>query len=713
MLLIIPWLNRDSNWRILPVAIVLALTVRYLYWRVTVTIPTLDSPVDFAAGWLFFAIECAAVLGSVISYVTLTRTRQRSANVDANTQWLFRHETMPLVDVFICTYNEGREILERTILGATGMNYPNYRVWVLDDGDRPWLAELASTLGCRYLTRPDNEHAKAGNINHALRHVSALIDRPDFISILDADFVTAPEFLSRALTLFREEDVGIVQTPQHFINPDPIQANLQASDAWPDEQRYFFEVLMPAKDAWGTAFCCGTSSVIRKKALDAAGGGFPTESVTEDYLLTLRLKRHGFRTVYLNEQLSLGLAPEGLREYITQRSRWCLGFMQIVRGPDGPFKPNNGLQWIDRFSLMETTLYWSAAYLFRVAGLLIPILYLLFNIHAVNIDTADGIAHFLPYYLAQIMVMAWLSNQRVLPVMTDLSQLLAAREILTAVGIGLFRPKGQKFEVTAKGGDRSKTVIQWRMMSWFAVLLALTIIGVVIHFGGNKSFQDSSAVALYWAWYNMAILLSAIAVCVERPRKRKSDRLRGSQPVTVTIGSVSRVFMTADVSVGGMRLVGNVDAPVGTKLSVSVGRIAFRRRNRQALRNGLCRRVARKRRRTKRDDPKCLLRGVRSGGRADQFNRRGPKGAGEAVQLNHRRTAIRQRAITLRTARRLPSPSTQHARHRALPAWRCATSPSWGLRRASASRRARKRSRRRPLARRSASPSSGHGPHQK
>jgi len=575
LLVIMPWLDRDSEWRVLPIAIVLALTVRYLYWRATVTIPPLDSPVDFAAGWLFFAIECAAVLGSVISYATLTRTRQRSKDVDANTGWLFSQAKMPLVDVFICTYNEDRDILERTILGATGMNYPNYRVWVLDDGDRPWLAELAAAHGCRYLARPDNEHAKAGNINHALRHVSALSDPPDFISILDADFVTAPDFLSRALTLFREEDVGIVQTPQHFINPDPIQANLQASDAWPDEQRYFFEVLMPAKDAWGTAFCCGTSSVIRKTALDAAGGGFPTESVTEDYLLTLRLKRHGFRTVYLNEQLSLGLAPEGLREYITQRSRWCLGFMQIVRGADGPFKPGNGLQWRDRLALCETTLYWSAAYLFRVTGLLIPILYLLFGIHAVNIDTADGLAHFLPYYVAQIMVMAWLSKQRVLPVMTDLSQILAAREILTAVGIGLFRPKGQKFKVTAKGGDRSKTVIQWRMMSWFAVLLALTVIGVVMHFGGNQSFQDSSAVALYWSWYNIMILLSAIAVCVELPRKRQSERLRGAQAVTVTIGDLSQVFTTADVSVGGMRLLGKIDAPAGTRLTVGVGHSRF------------------------------------------------------------------------------------------------------------------------------------------
>ena len=48
----------------------------------------------------------------------------------------------PLVDVFICTYNEEQAILERTIIGALSLDYPRYRVWVLDDGRRPWLQTL-------------------------------------------------------------------------------------------------------------------------------------------------------------------------------------------------------------------------------------------------------------------------------------------------------------------------------------------------------------------------------------------------------------------------------------------------------------------------------------------------------------------------------------------------------------------------------------------
>lgn len=570
LLLVMPWIDPRSRARIVPIALVLALTAYYLTWRVTATIPSFSDPVDWAVGWLFLLIELGAVTGSILSYITLTRTGNRSVEVERNASWLAGLERPPLVDVFICTYNEEREILERTILGATAMTYANNRVWVLDDGRRRWLAELAQTLGANYLTRPDNSHAKAGNINHALRHVAALPEPPDFISVLDADFVPTPVFLSRALTLFRESDVGIVQTPQHFINPDPIQANLQASDAWPDEQRYFFDVLMPAKDAWGTAFCCGTSSVIRMAAL-ARAGGFPTESVTEDYLLTLRLKRNGFRTVYLNERLSLGLAPEGLNEYITQRSRWCLGFIQIIRGKDGPFNLGNGLQLGDRISLIESLLYWSMAYLFRVAGLVIPILYLLFGINAVNVGTADGIAHFLPYYIAQISIMAWLSGKRVLPVMTDVSQLLAASEIIRAVVTGLLKPKGHKFKVTAKGGDRSRTVIQWRMIAQFSVVLGLTLLGILATFGLSPSLQDSSAVALYWSWYNIVILIAAIAVCVELPRQRRNDRLDGVESVIVSVGAAQREYVTADISVGGMRLSGSIPELVGTRVAVQFG----------------------------------------------------------------------------------------------------------------------------------------------
>ncbi len=550
---VLPWLSADSQRaRTAMVAVMIVLMWRYLLWRWIATLPPIGLSLDFAVGVIFVVIETMVMAGSTISLVFLTRTTDRSTEVDQHQAWLKARTPQPLVDVFICTYNEEEAILERTIVGACSLDYPRHRVWVLDDGRRPWLADLAARLGARYLTRPDNSHAKAGNINHGLQHVAALPEPPDYISILDADFVPAPSFLKRALSLFHADDVGIVQTPQHFINPDPLQSNLSIARVWPDEQRYFFDVVMAAKDAWGASFCCGTSSVIRFDILQQIGG-FPTESVTEDYLVTLKMKAQGFRTVYLNERLSLGLAPEGLKEYVTQRSRWALGFVQICRGDLGPFRRNNGLTLLDRVSLVETFLYWSASYSFRLLGIIVPILYWLFNILAVQADVVDTLAYYLPYFISQIVIMGWMAKGRVMPVMSDVTQLLAASQIVRAVVHGIIKPRGHKFQVTAKGGDRSKRFVQWPLLRVFLGFLALTLAGVIwaFLFEDGSKLRDSSALCLFWSWYNIVILTIACVVCVEQPRLRASERLSAGEIAMLDVDGRAYVTRVIDVSLGG------------------------------------------------------------------------------------------------------------------------------------------------------------------
>ncbi|MGX1335224.1 cellulose synthase (UDP-forming), partial [Bradyrhizobium japonicum] len=481
-LAILPLLRREHTLaRIMMTGMSFVLLLHYFVWRVTQTLPPLGLTADAVVGYPFVAAEAASMIAVCLSLLFLSRTIDRSPEVNAILRRSRAPTDAPLVDVFICTYNEEKAILERTIIGATGLNYPNYRVWVLDDGRRLWLRRLAQELGCNYLTRPDNRHAKAGNINHGLHHVSALPDRPEFISILDADFVPMPDFLTRAISLMQDGTVGVVQTPQHFINPDPIQTNLAATDVWPDEQRFFFDILMPAKDAWGTAFCCGTSSLIRFSGLMQIGG-FPTDSVTEDYLVTLRLKERGLRTVYLNERLTIGLAPEGLKEYITQRGRWCLGFMQIFRGRSGPFSRQSRLAFMDRLSLVDAFMSWAAVYGTKVFGLVVPWLFLLFGIKAVHADLFELLTYFLPFYVWHAFTMAWISRGRSLAIMTDVSQYIAAPAVLKAVVTGLVKPQGHKFKVTAKGGDRNRRFIEWPLLRLYGGALLITLVAIAYAF---------------------------------------------------------------------------------------------------------------------------------------------------------------------------------------------------------------------------------------
>jgi cellulose synthase (UDP-forming) len=568
---VLPWLRRNNvAARSLMTGGTVLLLLRYFGWRVAYTLPPVGMTADFIVGYVFIVAETASLVACILSLFFLSRTIDRKPEVQANRRWLAEHSA-PLIDVFICTYNEEKAILERTIIGATGIAYPNYRVWVLDDGRRDWLRKMAEQLGCHYLTRPNNTHAKAGNINNALLHVAGLQSRPQFISILDADFVPMPTFLTRTLALFRDDSVGLVQTPQHFINPDPIQTNLAATDVWPDEQRFFFDILLPAKDAWGAAFCCGTSSVIRFSSLVAVGG-FPTDSVTEDYLLTLRMKEIGVRTVYLNERLTLGLAPEGLKEYITQRGRWCLGFMQIARGRSGPFSLQSRLDFMDRLSLIDTFMNWTAVYIAKIAGLIVPSLYLLFNIRAVHADLSELLGYFLPFYVMHSFTMAWISRGRSLALMTDVAQYIAAPAILKAVVIGLLKPQGQKFKVTAKGGDRDQRFIEWPLLKIYGPLLAMTLAGIayafVLHLQGESIAYGG--LALGWSLYNAIVLMIVCFVCIEQPRRRKAERFERDEPVLFDFGTHSGVYRLADISITGARFLDEAPPPVGTPVKCTV-----------------------------------------------------------------------------------------------------------------------------------------------
>lgn len=495
---------------------------RYLFWRATETIAPFGLTIDCLASWSLLAFEAVALAGSLSAFVILSRTRDRSAEVAAHLGW-WEPAPPPRVAILIATYNEDLEVLERTVVGALALRHPNKEVIVLDDGRRDWLRDFCARRGVGYLTRPDNQGAKAGNMNNALRHLDARADPPDYVAVLDADFVPHRGFLSRSLALFHDPAVGLVQTPQHFFNADPIQHNLGLSRSYPDEQRFFFDHMQPARDAWGIAFCCGTSSVARFKALKDIGW-FPTDSVTEDFMITLVLQDAGWKTVYLNEPLTEGLAPEGLKEYITQRARWCLGMMQIARSRLGPLS-RNSLRLRDRWSVMDSVLYWTSTFPFRMAALVYPLLYWFANIIVVDATVPDVIRYFGTYYVWILMALNFVTRGVVLPVLTDVSQLLGALPISRAAFVGLTRPKGHPFRVTAKGGDRSRITIQWGLMAPFLIVLLLTVTGLLLGVVSDRfaffDAGDGKAIVLFWTLYNVVVLAFTILVCVELPRKER------------------------------------------------------------------------------------------------------------------------------------------------------------------------------------------------
>ncbi|WP_306751538.1 glycosyltransferase [Paracoccus actinidiae] len=497
------------------------LALRYIWWRGTETLAPAGMSFDMLASYSLFGFELLAMVGTVSSYVIMSRLRLRSEEADAHDHWWGDKE--PRVAILIATYNEGLDVLERTIVGAVALRHRNKEVLVLDDSRRDWLRDYCAQQGVRYMRRPDNKGSKAGNINHCLERLAEDPVPPDFVAVLDADFVPHRGFISRCLALFHDPEVGLVQTPQHFFNADPIQHNLGISHSYPDEQRFFFDHMQPSRDGWGIAFCCGTSSVCRWNALRDIGG-LPTESVTEDFMLTLDLQDKGWKTVYLSEPLTEGLAPEGLKEYVTQRARWCLGLMQIARSRLGPLSRNN-LRLRDRWSVIDSVLFWTTSFPFRIAVVVFPLFYWYLGTIVVDAQLADVLTYFGAFYLWGQMVQRVLMPGMVVPILHDVGQLIGAIPISRAAFTGLFKPKGHPFSVTAKGGDRTKITVQWQLMMPFLILLVLTVVALLLGvFLDRFSYQDAGDgkwVVLFWTIYNLLVLSMTVLACIELPRRER------------------------------------------------------------------------------------------------------------------------------------------------------------------------------------------------
>jgi cellulose synthase (UDP-forming) len=214
----------------LPWAVVLLslLGLRYLIWRIGSTL-NLVSPTATLLSLLMLGAELMLLANGFLQlWLSLAPT------------WPVPPATWPparpwSVDVLVPSYGEPPELLERCLGGCLAMAYPQKQVWLLDDSGRPELETLCRRLGCRYLSRQERQHAKAGNLNHALAHCGS-----DLVAVFDADVVPLEPFLQETVGLFDDPAIGFVQTPQSYMNADPVMRNLRL-ERWlmPDEESFY------------------------------------------------------------------------------------------------------------------------------------------------------------------------------------------------------------------------------------------------------------------------------------------------------------------------------------------------------------------------------------------------------------------------------------------------------------------------------------------
>jgi cellulose synthase (UDP-forming) len=531
------------------VLILLSITAstRYIWWRAAYTINT-DAPLDFVWGVLLLGAELYAWLVLLLGYFQTARPFKRRPvpMPEDESAW-------PSVDVYIPTYNEPLKVVKNTVIAAQDIDWPSGKlnVHILDDGKREEFRCFAEEMGVGYLVRPDNRHAKAGNLNHALTRTGA-----EFIAIFDCDHIPTRCFLRLTIGSFlRDERLALVQTPHHFFSPDPFEANLGVFRSMPNEGELFHGLVQDGNDLWNASFFCGSCAVLRRKPLEEVGG-IAVETVTEDAHTALKLQRSGYRTALLNIPVAGGLATESLSAHIGQRIRWARGMAQILR-VDNPFR-GGGLTWAQRICYGSAMLHFFHGAP-RLIFLTAPLAFLLFHIYVIQAAAVAVALYVLPHLIHAQIANSRLQGRHRRSFWAEVYETVLAWYIVRPTGVALMNPHKGKFNVTPKGGMRPDAVYDWTISRPYIVLAGLNLLGFgvgIAHIAwGPPDEVGTTVLNLCWTLYNLILLGAALAVAAEPRQTRVSHRAPLRQGAWLQLpGGSSVECRTEDLSDGGVAL---------------------------------------------------------------------------------------------------------------------------------------------------------------
>lgn len=410
------------------------------------------------------------------------------------------------VDVFVATYNEDVGLLRGTLTACLEMEYP-HTTYVLDDGARDEVRQLAESLGVRYISRTDRTNAKAGNVNNALRQTDG-----EFVVILDADHVPYRHYITRLIGYFEDPRMGFVQAPHTTYNLDNFMGRWKSgAKAYWEDVRIFFEAVQLGKNRYGLACFCGSAAIFRRKAIEDVGL-FATETITEDMHTGMRINAAGWKSIAVSEEMVVGLAPDDAATFASQRLRWGEGNLSVMAYDNPLTMP--GLTLAGRINYLASIACWTMGPA-RLILYLTPLVMLLTGVAPVADMSVSYFAIVAAYLITVWTAVKVTSNGCGQLLGIEMAMMASFHLQLQALWRAIFGRRHQKFVVTEKRrtAKGSKSYPMWPQ----AALVGLSIIAVTwaasrIVFNIADDYLGlvvGGGLAVYHSWLALTVLARA------------------------------------------------------------------------------------------------------------------------------------------------------------------------------------------------------------
>jgi cellulose synthase/poly-beta-1,6-N-acetylglucosamine synthase-like glycosyltransferase len=235
------------------------------------------------------------------------------------------------VTIQLPLYNE-LYVVERLINAVCEIEYPKDKleIQVLDDSTDETTSITEKIVREKqdegfdivHIRRGTREGFKAGALKEGLKSAKG-----EYIAIFDADFIPHKNFLTKTLSFFSDEKVGMVQTRWEHINGD--YSILTKAQALALDGHFVIEQTVRNKAGFFINFN-GTGGIWKRACIEDAGN-WHADTLTEDLDLSYRAQLNGWRFVFLQDFTSPAELPSEINALKTQQFRWTKGAIETAK----------------------------------------------------------------------------------------------------------------------------------------------------------------------------------------------------------------------------------------------------------------------------------------------------------------------------------------------------------------------------------------------
>ncbi|HHM20969.1 MAG TPA: glycosyltransferase [Bacteroidetes bacterium] len=257
----------------------------------------------------------------------------------------------PAVALLYTTYND---FLEESVRSCVNQDYPNYKVYILDDSTDPDYMEKVDNFAARFpervvvVRRPDRVAFKAGNMNHGLANFAT--EEPYF-AIADADEILPPDFLSKLVPVMEADPkCGFVQA-NHRANPNTKSRLAKSLGIGIDIHWKWYQ---PLRNNFGFVMFLGHGALLRRKVWEEIGG-FP-DIVSEDLGFAIEARELGYRGRFVEDVVCYEDFPDTVRAFRIRHMKWTRGTSEFLKKKMKWLLQAKNITWTEKADILFPTL---------------------------------------------------------------------------------------------------------------------------------------------------------------------------------------------------------------------------------------------------------------------------------------------------------------------------------------------------------------------